>query len=62
MDYYITKYNIKLDDLEDILEDEDIEKQRVCTHEFIPLFNSISCKYCGLNKKDFEKQKEKEKC
>lgn len=23
-----------------------------CTHDFIPLFNTICCKYCGKNQKD----------
>jgi hypothetical protein len=26
-----------------------VVKEQECKHEFIPLFNSISCKHCGVN-------------
>lgn len=50
---------IDLDDLMDLFDQEwpDVEfdklpdkaKQAVCRHEFIPLFSTISCRFCGLD-------------
>ena len=32
------------------VEEENKKNETYCEHDFIPLFNTVCCKYCGIDK------------